>query len=583
MLKINQLEFMYPNIEKKVLADISLSVKQGSFTVLCGPTGSGKSTLLRLIKQELAPLGEKRGEILFQGKKLESLTPKEAAAGIGFVGQSPEQQLVTDRVWHELAFGLENLGYPDKVIRRRVQEIANFFGINEWFEKPVYELSGGQKQLLNLAAVMVMQPELLILDEPTAQLDPIAASEYIQTLQKLNEELGLTILISEHRLEELIPVCSQLILLEQGRIIIDESPRLAAGKTSKYPAFRHMMPTAVRLYHALQEKNDSSQTDKTILLNRECPLTVREGRELLGLLAQQEKKTGTPTKTLAQLENETGTPPKSKEMNREREREVALQIKNARFRYDRESPYVLNDLNLEVKEGEILCILGANGSGKSTMLGAVAGWNKLESGEIRIFGIKMKEYKNQSLYQNCLALLPQEVQTLFLHPTVGDELQEMLGTAQEGKSLQEMMAAQYGDLFAVLENLLNKHPYDCSGGEQQLLALAKVMATNPRLLLMDEPTKGLDADTKQGLQRVLMELKQRGVTLIIVTHDIEFAALCADRCALFFCGDIDVIEDTRVFFSGNYFYTTAANRMAREYYPGVVTLDELVQNYGSCT
>ncbi len=525
-LAVRHLNFTYPGQAVPALRDISFTLEPGSFTTLCGATGSGKSTLLRLLKRELAPLGDLSGEILIDGVLQENLLERTSAAKVGFVMQRPEQQLVTDRVWHELAFGLENLGLPQPVIARRVAEMACYFGIGGWYDRPVDTLSGGQKQLLNLAAVMAMQPDLLILDEPTAQLDPIAAADFIATLHRLNRELGLTILLTEHRLEEVIPISDRLLVMENGGLLLDAPPREAAAQLANHPSLLCAMPAAVRLYHALNADGP-------------CPLDGREGRQFVAGY-------GNEVRSLPPVPEAPKTSP-------------ALEMKEVYFRYGRQEPDVLSGLSLTVGTGEICCLLGENGAGKTTALHVAAGLERPQSGALRIFGKKLRDYRNQDLYRECLTLLPQDVQTVFLHSTVRQEL----AGAADGLALLPMD----------LSHLMDRHPYDLSGGEQQLVALAKALATHPRLLLMDEPTKGIDAHGKTQLLTVLQTLKDRGMALLIVTHDVEFAAACADRCVMFFRGQAVSEGAPAEFFGENSFYTTAVSRMTRGHYDRAVTVD----------
>ena len=526
-LAVKNLTFTYPNCQKPAIEGVSLTVEKGEFLAVCGPTGCGKSTLLRLMKRELAPLGTLHGEITVDGAAQSALTEREAACRIGYVMQRPEQQIVTDKVWHELAFGLENMGLPQPVIARRVAEMAAYFGIEGWFDKAVDTLSGGQKQLLNLASVMVMQPEILILDEPTAQLDPIAAADFIATVRKVNRELGLTVIITEHRLEEVIPVCDRLLVLRDGRVLDCGAPRAVVGRLADDPALLCFMPAAARLFHAVRGAG-------------ECPLDVREGRAFI------------------EARGCTGSLPEEAPLDESAE--PALSFRNVYFRYGRNLPDVLSGMSFTVRTGEICCVLGGNGSGKSTTLSVAAALNRAYSGEVRVFGKKLREYKNQALYRNCLTLLPQDVQSVFLCNTVREELAECGATA---------------DLLPFdFTPLMDKHPYDLSGGEQQLVALAKVLATQPRLLLLDEPTKGVDAAAKQRLIGVLKALKAQSMTLVIVTHDVEFAAECADRCCFVFRGQIISDGTPRSCFSQNSFYTTAVSRMARGLIDGAVTVEE---------
>ncbi len=519
ILSVEGLSFTHAGCSEPAVRDVSFRVREGELIVLCGATGCGKSTLLRLLKPELAPNGTQHGRIHFTGTG-------SGAARIGFVMQRPEQQIVTDRVWHELAFGLENLGVPQEIMAARIAEMASYFGIEEWYDRDTASLSGGQKQLLNLAAVMVMEPELLILDEPTAQLDPIAASEFIAVLHRLSRDFSLTILVAEHRLEELIPLCDRLLVMEAGRLILDDTPRQAAHALRRHPARLCAMPAPVRL--------------GCLLGTERLPLTVREGRTLTAEYAcnPPEPAETAPLRT-----------------------SPALTLEHIRFRYDRACPDVLQDLNLTVHEGEICCLLGGNGSGKSTALGVAAGLLRPMTGEVRVFGKPLRRYRDGALYRECLAMLPQDVQTLFLRHTVREELAD---------------AGALGMDFPFdLSHLYDRHPYDLSGGEQQLTALAKILAQKPRLLLLDEPTKGLDAAARQTLTGILRQLQAQGVTLVIVTHDAEFAAQCADRCVMFFRGQAVCADIPARFFSSNRFYTTAASRMSRGILPETVTVEAI--------
>lgn len=531
ILKVESLSFTYPNAGEKTLNSVSFSIEAGDFVTLIGATGSGKSTLMRLLKRELAPLGTLEGNIYYRGTAQDALSDYDSVCRIGYVMQRPEQQIVTDKVWHELAFALENMGIAQSAIRRRVAEMASYFGISEWFERDVSELSGGQKQLLNLAAVMVAQPDILLLDEPTSQLDPIAANDFLNTVHKLNRDMGLTVMLIEHRLEEALPMSDRVLVLENGSLLLDDSPASACNKLRNHPRLIDAMPGAVRLFDALDATG-------------KCPITVREGRRYLQNHSKNDISQFTP------VENE-------------RLSEAAIEFKNVFFRYGREYADVLRGLNLRVDIGEVFCCLGANGSGKSTLMKIAGGLRKPYSGTVRIFSKKMKEYPGQSLYRECVSLLPQDAQTVFLKSTVRDELREV--------------KADLSTLPYSLEYLLDRHPYDLSGGEQQLVALAKVLASKPRLLLLDEPTKGVDAHTQKAILKIIRALKADGVTVIMVTHDVEFAAKCADRCALFFRGEI-VSEDIPArFFSNNSFYTTTANRICRNWYEGVATIEDAAE------
>lgn len=546
IFEIKNLSFKYPEVHDYALRDINIEITEGDFVVIAGESGCGKTTLLRLMKRELAPYGKKSGEIYYNGILRDELDDRTSASEIGYVMQNPESQIVTDKVWHELAFGLENLGLEASIIRRRVAEMASFFGIQDWFRKSTALLSGGQKQLLNLASIMVMNPRVLILDEPTAQLDPIAASDFINTLRKINKELGLTIILVEHRLEEVYPIADKVIIMDKAKVLLYDTPKIVGEKLSTYKDHNMLLglPTSVRIYNMVNGEG-------------QCPLTIREGREYI------RSNFGNKIKGIV-----------PKEINEE-PTEI-IEVKNAWFRYERDLPDVLRGVNLSINQGEVFCILGGNGTGKSTMLKAISGTCKIYRGKIVLKGKKINDYKSNELYKHNLALLPQNPEDVFLKDTLIEDINEIAKvmdyTKEESNTLIEGVLK---DLK--IEHLKNKNPYDLSGGEKQKAALAKILLLNPQILLLDEPTKGIDAYSKSVLKDILLQLKAKGKTIIIVTHDLEFAASIADRCALLFDGEIVSSGSPQDFFESNSFYTTSTNRIARGYYQNCVNVEDVVK------
>lgn len=538
IIKIENLSFTYPTENKKAIKNISLSVGHGEFIVLCGKSGCGKSTLLRQIKPILSPHGQREGKIYFGDKDVAELSQKEQTEKIGFVFQNPDNQIVTDKVWHELAFGLESLSYSKTEIRTRVSEMASFFGIGDWFHRKVTDLSGGQKQLLNLASVMVMQPKVLILDEPTSMLDPISAQDFLETVYKINRELGVTVILSEHRLEEAFPLSDRVIVMDNGQIIADDTPTMVGE--SLYKSDNDMflaLPTPMRVYYSKENKLD-------------CPKTIRDARSWLSQM------------------------PINKDINFEDSRakidNVVLSLSDVWFRYEKDLPDVLKGLSLSVKKSELYAIVGGNGSGKTTTLSVIAGLEKQYRGKVRIADGKK------------IAALPQNPQSLFVKKTVELDLYEMLDVTKLTKEEKELEVQKVVD-FCELSNLLNHHPYDLSGGEQQRAALAKVLLTKPDILLLDEPTKGLDAHFKIKLSKMLKGLQKSGVTILMVSHDIEFCAKYADRCGMFFDGVITSEDTPRKFFSGKSFYTTSANKIARDMIDQAVLDEDIIKAIGGET
>ncbi|MDU6985064.1 MAG: energy-coupling factor transporter ATPase [Terrisporobacter othiniensis] len=546
--RVEQLAFSYPNIDKQALKNIDLTIESGEFVVICGKSGCGKSTLIRHLKTVLTPYGKREGKVYFKGRSLDIVDDRTQSSEIGYVLQSPENQIVTDKVWHELAFGLESLGYDNKTIRLRVAEMASFFGIQTWFGKNVTELSGGQKQLLNLASIMVMQPSALILDEPTSQLDPITASDFLKTIKKINEEFGITIVMVEHDLEEVFNMADRIILMDEGEIIIDDKPKNIGGKVKQLiPEMFEAMPSPIKI--------------ASYLNTNETPITVKEGRYFINELFSNEEVAYT------RIEDD--------KENNISEDKAAIKMKDVWFKYEKDGNDVLKDLNFEVKSGEFFCVVGGNGTGKSTTVSLICGIRKPYRGKIEIFGKNIQEYKNKELFDNNLAILPQDPQALFVKNTVEKDLYEMLPKFGMSKKEKAEKVAKVARLVEI-ENLLNHHPYDLSGGEQQRAALAKVLLLEPKLLILDEPTKGLDAHFKVKFAKMINKLIESKVTVVMVSHDIEFCASYAHRCALFFDGNIVTSNTPNKFFSGNSFYTTVANRMSRQVFENAVTCEDVI-------
>lgn len=549
--QLKHVTFMYPNQAKPALSDICLTIRKGDFVTMCGKSGCGKTTLLRQLKSVLAPHGTLIGEILFEGTPLSAVDHAQQSSKIGFVMQSPDNQIVTDKVWHELAFGLESMGMKTPEIRARVAEMASFFGIQTWFHKSVAELSGGQKQLLNLASIMVMQPSVLILDEPTSQLDPIAAADFLDTIYKINQELGTTVILTEHRLEEVFPMSDRIVVMAEGSIIADGTPQ-AVGEQLKqaHHEMAAALPTPMRVYAAVENALP-------------CPVTVREGREWLETMAEQHVPDAAviPADTVCKIG------------------ESCIELRDVWFRYEKDAPDVIKGLSASIYEGELFAIVGGNGTGKTTALSLISGMLRPYRGAVWIDGRQLRDIPESERYNGLLGVLPQNPQALFVKKTVALDLQELLKDRGMSSEEQHARVAQAASLCE-LGPLLEMHPYDLSGGEQQRAALAKVLLLEPRILLLDEPTKGLDAHFKEKLAGILQRLQAGGVTIVMVSHDIEFCAKHADRCAMFFDGAITSCDTPRAFFSGKNFYTTAANRMARTILPQAVLAEDLIRALG---
>lgn len=579
---IDKFSFAYPDGNDEsgrtylpdALRDTELHVRQGEFVVILGKSGCGKTTLLRQLKPSVTPVGKKKGQIIFDGKDICSLDDRMAASQIGFVWQDVNAQLVTDKVWHELAFGLESLGYDNGYVRRRVAEMGSFFGLGDIFHRKVMDLSGGQKQLVNLASVMAMSPKVLVLDEPTSQLDPIAANDFINSLVRINRELGTTIIMTEHRLEDVLPVCNRSVVMENGRIIYDGDVRGFAESVRSKRIDRGLylsMPASVQIYMGL-EKDSGKQLPLTVPDAREWLVDYdRKFRENGGAPVVPEIQNRGADEGVNGSENQAdnaavdkgdkkrGAVNGQKDAGCREEHPVVCSLDEVSFRYERNTGDVLRQVSLDIYANKILMINGSNGCGKSTMLSLIANLYSPYSGKLRIA-------KNLRT-----GMLPQNPELLFTRRSVRDELID----ANDRQQLAEIVR------FCRLEELLDRHPYDLSGGEKQRLGLAKVLIADPDILLMDEPTKGLDNGFKMQLADMLRKLQKRGKTIVVVSHDIEFCAVAGDRVALLFDGEVAMVGDVRSYMSDNNFFTTAASRISRNILDGAVTVREVLAAYGA--
>lgn len=554
LLRFDKVSFAYPDAKMRALDQVSFSMEEGEYIVVCGESGCGKTTLLRQAKPELTPAGARDGSIYYMDQSLAEVPGQVSAMEIGYVQQNPDNQIVTDYVWHELAFGLENMALPTSTIQRKVSEMASFFGMEEWFRKKTSELSGGQKQMLNLASIMAMNPKLLILDEPTSMLDPLAARNLLDTIARINRELGVAVLLCEHRLEDVFQRADRVLLMKQGSILADDTPENLTFALQRDPTASRIylgLPGAARIFGELQ-KEGICPADKKL------PLSIRDARRIL-------KELNLPFEETAPTHQKTDSV-------RDKGEKPVLEGKELWFRYEAKEKDVLRGLSLSVRRGELLSLLGGNGAGKSTLLRVLCGLKKPLRGNV-----KMEKGMR-------LAMLPQSPQALFTYDSVWEDL---LDAAKQGRGARfvdkvqgnaEASAERAREAAAKLEltDKLTSHPFDLSGGELQRAAIGKLLLQDADILLLDEPTKGLDAYLKQELAGILKKLTAEGITILMVTHDLEFAASYADRCALLFDGRITSEEEPHVFFSGNRFYTTTAGLISEGYLPEAITCGEVI-------
>lgn len=509
LLEIKDLSFTYKNAAQAALSGVSFSVDRGETVLLCGSTGCGKSTLLSLI------LEGKNEAIGYSGGK------------IGYVSQSLNVS-ATDRVISELAFPCENGGLDPALTRRRVCELAAILGIEKLLDRRICELSGGERRLVALGAAMISSPELLLLDEPASQLDPVTAAKFYDCLFRLVSEHGTAAIISEHRTEELIDRADSVLVMKGGRAVEKCAPR-KLSKVAEDQELSGFLPVSARAAYALGEREA-------------LPLSVSEGRRYLGEMLK-----GRMRESFSKVEKKC-------------ENGAVLSMKNVHFSYEKSARDILDGIDLELHRGEALCILGGNGSGKSTALAVAAGLRRPFLGKVTVFGKSIKSYKGNSLWHENISLLPQNVRALFTKDSVREEL----------SGIENVLMFDFSPLY-------DRHPYDLSGGEAHLLGLALALASKPKILLLDEPTQGVDPNGKKMIGELLASLKKSGLSIIAVTHDADFAPLFADRCMLISQGRAAGEGSVREFFLGGEYYTTSARRLARGFFDDVIALDELLE------
>lgn len=599
IIQIRDLTFAYAAGDEPVLSDINIDIGSGEFVIIMGSSGSGKTTLLKMLKRNMIPAGRYSGRVYIYGKEADKLTDRENAAGIGYVSQDPDNQIVTDKVWHELAFGLENLGMDNVTIRKKVAEMSEYFGITGWYDREVSKLSGGQKQILNLASVMVMQPGILLLDEPTANLDPLAAIRFLDVVKRINQELGVTVVMVEHNLEHIYADADRIIAIDKGRVAANSSPKKAAADIIAAGSFLiEGLPVASRLYSGYNKKNgnsvvsynnvniDSNNKDNHILLD-EIPLTVKEGRrwyvnykKVYGKditkdkdkinnfagksiindkvikkdVLEEDNITGNKNKKRIGFIKKNNLENKSSRKNTDNIENTVCQLKNVSYSYNKKLPYIIDGVDVSFKEGRITAIFGGNGAGKSTMLKLIAGIIEPVRGKI--------------ISNKRIIMLPQDPKAVFTEVSVEEELAEVLMDKGNGiynnmpmedkREIVEQIIEEFG-----LNDIRKNNPYDISGGQQEKLAIAKVLLLKPEVLLLDEPTNGLDPYFKKTLGKLLKKINAGGVTIIIVSHDLEFVDSFCDDVIMLFDRKVAAQDSTHKFLRDNMFYTTNYYRIMK--------------------
>lgn len=603
LIEFENFSFAYLNSDGtesqvKSLDNINLEIDYGDFVLLCGPSGCGKTTLLTNLKKELMPAGRRAGEIRFNGTEIQNLDDISSACDIGYLFQNPDSQIVTDTVIQEIAFPLENIGLPTEEIRNRISEIVAFFGINDILHKNVNELSGGQKQLVNLCSLLVLRPEVLLLDEPMSQLDPIASYEFLSIVRRLNEEFSITVIMSEHKADSIFPFIDKAVFLKDGKIEFVDNAHNICSEVIDDEIFENYLPAVTKIYNSLSVKYPS-------LIKLNTPLSIREGRRCLGTIRDDlikisngdEESNNLDSANLHHINKKYNSQEKSGIIDKlpfNRNKDALIQMKGIYFAYEKEN-LILKNVDFDLNKGDFLSLIGGNGVGKSTFLQLLVGILKPIKGKV-----KYKKGINLAyVHQNPMIHFSKDnVREEFMESILESNLLNRNGIGFSGEDYDKLLKMSSNEFiesdilnglkfdsidynfkelieFFDITNLIDKHPYDCSGGEQQKIVIVKALLQNADVLILDEPTKGLDPLSSKALADILNSLRDNGLTILMTSHDLDFVANNCKRCLMLFDKDIQIDDDPKVIFAENNFYTTFVNRMVKEYVPEIVTLEDL--------
>ena len=603
LIEFNNFSFAYMNSdgtesEVKSLDSINLEIDYGDFVLLCGPSGCGKTTLLTNLKKELMPAGRRSGEIKFNGTRIIDMDEISSACDIGYLFQNPDSQIVTDTVIQEIAFPLENIGLPTEEIRNRISEIVAFFGINDILHKNVNELSGGQKQLVNLCSLLVLRPHVLLLDEPMSQLDPIASYEFLSIVRRLNEEFSITVIMSEHKADSIFPFIDKAVFLKEGKIEFVDNAHNICSEVIDDEIFENYLPAVTKIYNSLSVKYPS-------LIKLNTPLSIREGRRCLNTIHDDLIKISNDDVDSINLNHDNLHITNKKYHSQEKSgildkislggnKNALISMNGIYFAYEK-GKLILKNVDFELEKGDFVSLIGGNGVGKSTFLQLLVGILKPIKGKVKYKkGIKLayvhqnpmihfsKDNVKEEFLESILeSKLLQNNSVGFNKETYDDLLKMSNEEFIESDVLNglefDSIEFKFKELIEFFDicDLIDKHPYDCSGGEQQKIVIVKALLQNADVLVLDEPTKGLDPISSKNLANILNSLRDNGITILMTSHDLDFVANNCKRCLMLFDKDIQIDDDPKVIFAENNFYTTFVNRMVKDYVPEIVTLDDL--------
>lgn len=530
-IELKNLDYWYAGEDKQSLNNINLQIDRGEILFVVGRSGSGKSTLAKAITGAVPQFygGKVRGQVLIKDIALKDMDNRDRAKEITMVFQDPERQLLMNKVHREIAFGLESLGLEEGVIERRVWEAMQFSNILDIAERDISSLSGGQKQRVAITSAIAYLPGCIILDEPTSQLDPSAAEEVIALIKKINEELGTTIIIIEQRIDKWFEIADRMVIMEAGAIKFNGSKEEIYGEN--YESF---CPEYFKLAKRLGYKHPP-----------------KSFKHMRGLIENQEI-------TMEPLD----LIDKSKE-------EVYINIKKLKVNYG--SLQALKNVSLDIREGELLGVIGSNGAGKSTLLKAIMGLSSYQ-GSISLFSKEVKKLKLKEI-SKIIGYVSQNPNDYITKDSVYEEIKFTLDNHNiKDYALIDEVLVKLG-----IEDLRHKNPRDLSGGEKQRVAIASILVTKPRILMLDEPTRGLDYEAKVKFGELLKELNRGGTTIIMVTHDMEFASKFCSRFILMFNGSIAALGDHHQVLDGGIYFTTSLNKLFRDKQENVFNISQFVE------
>ncbi|AKP66199.1 ABC transporter ATP-binding protein [Companilactobacillus ginsenosidimutans] len=542
IVRFENYSFKYSNSSKVSLKNVNLTINKGDFALIIGKTGSGKSTLLRQLKPELALGKSVDGKLtLFGGENDNDFSH------VAYISQFVDNQMVTETARDEFHFVLENMGVDADQIHSKIAEIASYFDIVDLMDLKEDQLSGGQKQIINLASALILNPDILLLDEPTSQLDPITSEKFLRMVEKINSDLNITIILVEHSIEQAVFFVNRVVLVDNGSIGMDEKTDSALRKLFTEPDFKNYLPQTDRLFL-------ESQLDE-VFPNVKLPLTNRRMNQII----QQQSD-------YLKYEDHISRKGSSSETDE-------LSVKRLTFRFEFNARNILDDITFNLKKGKSYAILGPNGVGKTTLLRVITKQLEQLSGTVFIEGRKTNKM-GQKFFDK-LFILPQNPSLLFVTDSVQEEISYQL--QQSNEQVNDDLVNQYLEKFQLTE-IKNVSPYDISGGQQEYLALVIGLIKNPELLILDEPTKGLDPNMKQQVAKMLRNYQEQGGTILASTHDVLFSSKYFDFVSLMFDGRLGTFDPPIEFFPNKYFYTTEINKATRDQFAQALIWEDIVKN-----